>query len=65
MTHPYTHLPTAESVKSFCLSMGIGPTTFYKHVKLGNITTIKVGKKTLVPTSERQAFLDRLSGKAA
>lgn len=65
MLHQRQALPTAETVKSFCDSMGIGQTTFYKHVTLGNIKTLKVGKKTLVRTSEREAFLSRVNGGAA
>ena len=64
MRHHHQSLPTAETVKSFCDGMGIGQTTFYKHVKLGNIKILKVGKKTLVRTSEREAFLARVSGSA-
>jgi len=44
--------------------MGIGQTTFYKHVALGNIKILKIGKKTLVRTTEREAFLARIAGVA-
>jgi hypothetical protein len=33
MASEYKAVPTAETVKSFCDGMGIGQTTFYKHVK--------------------------------
>lgn len=65
MASEHKALPTAETVKSFCDGMGVGLTTFYKHVKLGNIKILKVGKKTLVRTSEREAFLCRVNGGAA
>ncbi len=64
MAHQHQAFPTAETVKSFCDGMGIGQTTFYKHVSLGNIKILKVGKKTLVRTSEREAFLARVNGGA-
>ena len=64
MLHQRQALPTAETVKSFCDGMGIGQTTFYKHVKLGNIKIMKIGKKTLVRTKEREAFLARVNGGA-
>ena len=65
MASEHKALPTAETVKSFCDGMGIGQTTFYKHVALGNIKILKIGKKTLVRTSEREAFLARVNGGAA
>jgi hypothetical protein len=64
MASEHKSLPTAETVKSFCEGVGIGQTTFYKHVTLGNIKILKVGKKTLVRTSEREAFLARVTGGA-
>lgn len=59
--NPYI-IPTAGSVAAFCDALSIGQTTFYKHVKLGNIKIMKIGKKTLVRTSEREAFLARVAG---
>ena len=64
MQTEHKSLPTVESVKSFCGALSIGPTTFYKHVALGNIQTLKIGKKTLVRTTEREAFLARIAGVA-
>ena len=52
---------TLETIQSFCLGMGIGLTSFYKHVRLQNISIIKIGKRTLVRTSEREDFLERLA----
>ena len=51
MAAEHKAVPTAETVKSYCDGMGIGQTTFYKHVALGNIKILKIGKKTLVRTT--------------
>jgi hypothetical protein len=64
MAAEHKAVPTAETVKSYCDGMGIGQTTFYKHVALGNIKILKIGKKTLVRTTEREAFLARIAGVA-
>jgi hypothetical protein len=55
----------ADSVREFCLSAGIGRTRFYKDLKAGNIKIVKVGRRTLVPVSERSAYLRRMSGEIA
>ena len=51
-----------ESVKEFYEAMGIGKSTFYKHLKAGKIKTVKIGRRTLVPLTERQAYLRLMSG---
>lgn len=51
-----------ESVDEFCAAMGIGRTTFYNDRNAGKIKTIPRGRRTLVPLTERQAYLRRLSG---
>lgn len=54
----------AETVNEFCSAVGIGRTLFYKEVQRGRIKILKAGRKTLVPMTERQAYLDRLQGDA-
>ncbi len=46
-------------VDDFCRAHGIGRTLFYGEVKRGEITLIKVGKRTLVPDSEAKAWQAR------
>ena len=46
-------------VDDFCRAHGIGRTLFYDEVKRGEIKTIKIGKRTLVPDSEARAWQDR------
>lgn len=50
------------SVEEFCAAHGIGRTTFYEQLKLGRIRVVKCGRRTLVPATERDAWLGRLAG---
>lgn len=50
----------ALTVAEFCQSLKIGRTHFYSEVKAGRIQIKKSGRKTLVPLSERDAYLARL-----
>jgi len=51
-----------ESVNEFCYAVGIGRTRFYLDLRSGNIKAVKVGRKRLVPITEREAYLRRMSG---
>ena len=51
--------PVNWRVDDFCRAHGIGRTLFYNEVKRGEITIIKVGKRTLVPDSEARAWQRR------
>lgn len=52
----------AETVNEFCDALGIGRTLFYREVERGRIKILKAGKrKTLIPISEREAYLQRLA----
>jgi len=46
-------------VDDFCNAHGIGRTLFYDEVKRGELKPIKIGKRTLVPVSEANAWQDR------
>lgn len=52
----------ADTVNEFCEALRIGRTFFYSEVKAGKIKIRKAGRKTLVPRSEREAYLIRLAG---
>lgn len=54
-------LRAALTVAQFCETLSIGRTTFYDQVRVGRIRILKVGTRTLVPTSEVDAFLERLA----
>jgi excisionase family DNA binding protein len=45
--------------------LGIGPTKFYELVAEGRIKTLKLGRATLVPTDQYQAFRESLEKHAA
>jgi len=47
----------AYRVDEFCKAVGIGRSTFYKLVKVGDINTVKLGKITIVPEKEIQRLL--------
>jgi predicted site-specific integrase-resolvase len=51
----------AYRVNEFCRTIGISRAAFYVAVKAGNIQTVMIAGRRLVPTSE----VDRLLGKAA
>jgi excisionase family DNA binding protein len=54
--------PLAHSVEDTYRSLGISRAMFYKLAKAGEIHTIKIGTRTLVPESERQRFIaDKLA----
>ena len=53
------------TVAEFCESVAIGKTRFYAEVKAGRIKILKSGRKTLVPLSEREAYLQRLADDSA
>ena len=51
----------ADTVDEFCEAVRIGRTLFYGEVKAGKIKIGKAGNKTLVPRSEREAYLARIT----
>ncbi len=55
----------ADTVTEFCAAVRIGRTRFYHDVKAGRIKIVKIGRKTLVPATERMAYLRRMSGDVA
>lgn len=57
---------TAETVNEFCAALGIGRSLFYKEVHRGRIKVLKAGtRRTLVPITEREAYLRRLAEEAS
>lgn len=49
-------------VNDFCQAAGIGRTLFYDEVKRGEIQTIKIGSRTLIPDIEAKAWQLRKCG---
>lgn len=56
--HPYP--PAALTVRAFCHATTLGRTKVYELLSAGAIRAIKVGRRTLIPATEVQAFLERL-----
>jgi excisionase family DNA binding protein len=51
----------AVTVDTYCRATSLGRTKFYDLVKAKKIQILKAGRRTLVPVSEIQAFLDRIA----
>lgn len=48
----------AWRVAEFCTAIGISRSHFYAELKKGNIRTIRIGGRRLVPDSERERLLE-------
>lgn len=51
-------LPIGEAASS----IAIGKTKFYELINAGEIRTVKVGRRTLIPRQELIAYVERLCG---
>lgn len=51
---------TVLSVNDFCQWAGIGRTAFYAELKAGRLVARKFGRRTIVPMSEAEKWLDSL-----
>lgn len=49
--------PPLISIEEFLKLSQIGKTTFYRHVTIGNLKTVKRGRFTFIPREEAQRFL--------
>lgn len=56
-TSPSKHQPLAYRVGPFCELMGISRSHFYRLVRRGQIKTVRLGGRTLVPASEATRLL--------
>lgn len=56
-------LSGAVTVNTFCRATTLGRTKFYELAKAGKIRLRKVGRRTLIPVTEIQVFMDCLAGK--
>ena len=57
--------PVTDTVDDFCSSLSIGRTTFYKLVREKRIRLVKLGRRSLVPRTERDRLLSELLAEAA
>jgi len=49
--------PLAHQIPEACHRIGIARTSIYALIKSGEIRSIKVGARTLIPESELQRFI--------
>ena len=47
--HAQSHEPLAYRVNDFCSAVGIGRSLVYRMIKDGDLSTVKVGNRRLIP----------------
>jgi len=52
------------SVENAAKALGIGRSMAYQLIREGQLSVVKIGRRTLVPVKECEALLRRLSGAA-
>ena len=62
---PDISTPVVDTVDQFLSDMKIGRTHFYALVKQGRIRIVKLGRRTLVPRSERDRLISESMQEAA
>lgn len=62
---PENPTPATDTVEQFLTDMQIGRTLFYSLVKQGRIRIVKLGRRTLVPRTERDRLLSGTVKEAA
>ena len=60
-----TPQPIATPVADACRRLGIGRTMLYELIGRGEIRSIKIGTRTLIPETELQRFVAAKLGEAA
>lgn len=52
--------PLAYTIKAFCAAYQIGHTKTYKEIKAGRLKARKVGKRTLILTTDAETWASQL-----
>ena len=52
-----TSIPLAHKIPDACRRLGIGRTMIYELLSAGELRSIKLGNRTLIPESELQKFI--------
>ena len=52
------------SVEDAAKALGLGRTFVFQLIKEGRLKAVKIGRRTLIPVTECEAFLSRLGGAA-
>lgn len=60
-----TSAPIFNPVAVACQRLGIGRTLLYEELAAGNIKTVKVGRRRLIPESELQRYVAAKLAEAA
>lgn len=60
-----TVLPVAHSVEEAAKALGIGRTFVFQLIKEGKLKAVKIGRRTLIPVKEEEAFIARQGMDAA
>lgn len=54
--------PRAVSVEAAAELLGVGRTTMFGLIRSGEVRTVTIGRRRLVPVTEVDAYVDRLRG---
>ncbi|MDP3803473.1 excisionase family DNA-binding protein [Brevundimonas sp.] len=57
----HTTPPALMSIQAFCAWAGIGRTKVYEEIEAGRLSTVKVGRRRLVPMQQAQLWLEGLA----
>ena len=57
--------PLAHQIPQACQRIGVARTSIYELIKAGELRSIKVGSRTLIPESELQQFIAKRMAQAA
>lgn len=56
--------PVSYSVEDAARALGIGRSLAFRLIREGQLAAVKIGRRTVVPVKECEAFLARLGGAA-
>lgn len=56
--------PVSYRVEEAARALGIGRTFVFQLIKEGRLKAVKIGRRTLIPVAECEAFLSRLGSAA-
>lgn len=57
--------PLAHRIPDACRRLGVGRSSLYELIKAGEVKTIKIGSRTLIPEAELQKVISsRMQGAA-
>lgn len=51
--------PDLLSVTEFCHALNVGRTTAYQIIASGEVTPIRIGRRTLIPRSEKNDLIEK------